>query len=363
MNGILDALTYIGDSLDKPGRAVRGLLGGRPEEALAAIPFSDSLGLTDESNRVSGRDLLSNAGLDVGSGLFGTLAGMGVEMATDPLSLVGAGLGRSVGKAASAAATARGPRYSTTVDDVSNIIKSSNLEGDGARALEMIDRMNKINPSVFGEVPPGSSFLGHGEEGLALKSPSGDVVRLGELPGRLPGRPDVEGVLPSTRAVDYFGQESGSPDFLSGIVRSERSPMADFVGDIDYLGFRGDGLPSRRSDLIQELAAKGVYLNDPHFGNLGMYGGRPVVIDPGAVSSLAEASWVKDATGIPGYDTLPVVRNQNPNALMRALLGAIGGDRASRAAIEAGSAGPNFAPLFTVGGFGLGAGAGAAARE
>lgn len=93
-NPLLDALGYIGDSLDKPGRAIRGVLGGRPEEGLAAIPFSDAMGLTDPANRVSGRDLLQNLGLvgekgpDDGFGL-GDLGGMGVEMALDPLNYVG----------------------------------------------------------------------------------------------------------------------------------------------------------------------------------------------------------------------------------------------------------------------------------
>ena len=95
-DALLDTLGYIGSSLDKPGRAVRGLLAGKPEEALAAIPFSDAAGITDESNAVSGRGLLEHYGLlqpkqaDEGFGL-GDMAGMGAELALDPTNWFGAG--------------------------------------------------------------------------------------------------------------------------------------------------------------------------------------------------------------------------------------------------------------------------------
>ena len=50
MSFLLDALSYFGEAADKPGRAIRGVLGGRPHEALAAIPFSDTLGWTDPAD-------------------------------------------------------------------------------------------------------------------------------------------------------------------------------------------------------------------------------------------------------------------------------------------------------------------------
>ena len=37
MSGLLDALGYVGDVLNKPGRAVRGLLSGNLNEGLAAF--------------------------------------------------------------------------------------------------------------------------------------------------------------------------------------------------------------------------------------------------------------------------------------------------------------------------------------
>src|SRR5438552_1862369 len=61
--GGMGGLAYLGSSLDKAfgGRALRGVLGGHPEELASVIPFSDTMGVTDEANRVSGEDLLKKA--------------------------------------------------------------------------------------------------------------------------------------------------------------------------------------------------------------------------------------------------------------------------------------------------------------
>ena len=93
-NTLMDALSYVGDSIDKPGRAVRGLLAGKAREGLAAIPFSDSLGLTDNHDNTSGRDLTDHYGLtSKHSKSFSSSAlGFGAGILTDPMSLVGAGL-------------------------------------------------------------------------------------------------------------------------------------------------------------------------------------------------------------------------------------------------------------------------------
>jgi hypothetical protein len=88
--GLGAALEYIGGSLDKPGRAVRGFLGGKPQELLAAVPFSDTLGLTNPSDRVSGRDLTNKWGLTSPSDRSwnSSIAGFGADIATDPLNLI-----------------------------------------------------------------------------------------------------------------------------------------------------------------------------------------------------------------------------------------------------------------------------------
>lgn len=76
------------DVLDKPGRAVRGVLGGHFRELGNLVPFSDTIGLTDEADRLSGRDLLEKAGLAgrTSHGWGATVAGLAAEVALDPLT-------------------------------------------------------------------------------------------------------------------------------------------------------------------------------------------------------------------------------------------------------------------------------------
>src|SRR5262245_46471491 len=52
----LGGLHYVGSSLGKAfgGRAIRGALGGHWRELASVIPFSDTLGITDEQDEVHG---------------------------------------------------------------------------------------------------------------------------------------------------------------------------------------------------------------------------------------------------------------------------------------------------------------------
>lgn len=106
-------LQYAAETLDKPGRAVRGLLAGRPSELLNLVPFSDAMGLTDPQQSTSGRDLLESYGMLEANtpGLdWGDVAGFGAELLTDPLTWAG-GIGAltKTGKAAQAAGKATKP--------------------------------------------------------------------------------------------------------------------------------------------------------------------------------------------------------------------------------------------------------------
>lgn len=85
----LSGLQWLGETLDKPGRAVRGLLAGRPEALANLIPFSDTMGITDPQDATSGRDLLETYGiLDKNTdGLdTGDFVGFLAEIALDPLT-------------------------------------------------------------------------------------------------------------------------------------------------------------------------------------------------------------------------------------------------------------------------------------
>jgi hypothetical protein len=99
----LGGLGYIGGSLDKAfgGRAIRGLLGGKLEELASIIPFSDKLGITNEENAVSGKELLGYDKNDDSWGGF--LGGLGAELLTDPATYLTFGGKTAIGQAAAKA--------------------------------------------------------------------------------------------------------------------------------------------------------------------------------------------------------------------------------------------------------------------
>lgn len=189
MSALLDALGWVGESLDKPGRAVRGALGGQGLGAFKnLIPFSDTAGITDPSQAVSGRDLLQQWGAvgerdqDEGIGL-GDIAGFGAEMALDPTTYLGIGTLKHLGrlgklKAASKAASPAG--------DVSQIT---------GRGAAFADKAAPVFPGVtpLGRMPssaPADAFLSVSEANAARQAagmrplPSAPSLQPGQLPTR-----------------------------------------------------------------------------------------------------------------------------------------------------------------------------------
>ena len=86
-----DALQYLGETVDKPGRAARGAAVGDWGELANLIPFSDTMGLTNPDEAVSGRNVLENydlVGADEEGLDWGDAAGFGLEMILDPLNLI-----------------------------------------------------------------------------------------------------------------------------------------------------------------------------------------------------------------------------------------------------------------------------------
>ncbi len=106
----LGGLSYIGKVLDKTfgGRAIRGVLGGNPEELASIIPMSDTLGLTSSANEISGRQLLDRTGLTTAGddSWANTLAGVGAEVLLDPATYATFGGSTAAGLAAKKAGTA-----------------------------------------------------------------------------------------------------------------------------------------------------------------------------------------------------------------------------------------------------------------
>lgn len=344
-SALLDALGYVGDALGKPGRAVRGLLAGRADEAAAAIPFSDALGLTDPGRAVSGRDLLDHYGLSTGNSLADSALGFGADVVTDPTTYLGGFLGRMAGKAAGrgleAAAAARGPGYATTLAD---LMPAARAADDGGLAVRRLDWIGKHAPGAFGEVPEGSSLLGAGAEGVTFRTPAGDVVRLGREMADAPGRPVSANVLQSTRALDYG---TGIP---GAVVRAERVPLAETVGDASYW-LRGSGRPgqTRLGALAHDAAAEGLNFADRTPANAGLVNGQSLVIDPGAVRATEQFAG--------GFQ--PVGTASQPSALTRAMLDLLGGQRATRRALDAGLTAPGYERGFGAAGALAGGGLGA----
>lgn len=108
MEGGLGGLAYLGKVLDKSfgGRAVRGGLGwltgvenASPRELLSVLPFSDTLGITNEQQVIHGEDLLRGWGVTdpADDSFFGsTLPGVATEIALDPAMWVGAAVPKFV---------------------------------------------------------------------------------------------------------------------------------------------------------------------------------------------------------------------------------------------------------------------------
>lgn len=150
---MFDALDYLLGSINKPGRAVRGLLGGRPHEALSAIPFSDTLGLTDPGDEVTGADLIRKAGLATGSDFGDEALGMGASMALDPLTYLG-GLG---------AFKARGPLSRLLAGPADELARATPDASD-AKLFSLFDGLDPIErlkpseplPRMTRTPPPGT---------------------------------------------------------------------------------------------------------------------------------------------------------------------------------------------------------------
>lgn len=93
MSSTLGAIGQVGDAVDKVtgGRALRGVLAGKPRELASVVPFSDSMGLTDEHDKTSGRDLTDAYGI-TGKGdssLGANAAGFLADNVLSPGNIIG----------------------------------------------------------------------------------------------------------------------------------------------------------------------------------------------------------------------------------------------------------------------------------
>lgn len=269
---------------------------------LALLGGSAIGGLAQSGGNASGNEAFRAPTTgEVGQGLFGSddfLSSLLAGALTDPLTYaggIGGGrVGAKLGREAEIATHAAGPGYRG---------KNSLLEAiqAGDKATEAVgwdrhfsNRFDQMAPGQFdriaSEVPPGSSFLGSGSDAIAMRTPQGDVLRIGNIPDARvgQGRPVAESVLPSTRSVDVPVSGMEVPGF-----RVERSPLAE----MKPAGYwktppAGPGMTARQKRMltspVEELenraSREGISFWDQHVGNVGVHGDKPVIIDPGAFS-------------------------------------------------------------------------------
>lgn len=209
----LGGVGYVGSALEKAfgGRAIRGALGGKPRELLSVLPFSDTLGITDYNDRVSGKQLLGFRPDD--DSWAATLAGIGTEVALDPGTYLTFGSGALTGAGAAAKAAGVLPK---TIAGRATTTLSQALAGAAPEALEAATRTLARSGTTLAE--QGASHLG-GVVGVGLPFMNPAFV-LGANPG---GAAFVQGLGAVAKGLDTAAR---SVPILSKLTYS---PVADMA--------------------------------------------------------------------------------------------------------------------------------------
>lgn len=195
---VIGGVAYAGETLDKPGSALRGLLAGNPAELANLIPFSDTLGITssegwlggtplqvtDDEKTVYGRDLLEKWGLANPNkpGLFnsasdaaGDIGGLALEIGLDPLTYLSFGAS-AFGKAGKVAkAVGKAPLESVVHPTTLALTKGKRT----ARITETLaDRLRGATPEVMAHADAAAKALGSNLPDL-MHQPLGGLFRWG----------------------------------------------------------------------------------------------------------------------------------------------------------------------------------------
>ena len=393
IDSLLDAFGYVGDSLDKLGpRPLRGLLGGKPREALSFVPFSDELGLTDPHDIQRGRDLTDKYGLTDphDTGLGAHAAGFLTEALLDPLAFAGGATaafkgGRHVVKDL-LHTPRRGmmdinpfPHGSSRVNAMADRLGPQFPAKEGQEIVHeamrpWLDKMAEhemdpvlhnslmgIGPDerrlLYQEIPPGSKPLASGAEGPALQTPQGHVIKLSPAVSHfgndetnwarrnmLPpqGRPHIPEMLDPIRSNIFGFPDSGvSVEHLHKV-----DPLLNALSGISSMGgAMNSGLRIRRNaDDIAKYVADQIRQNHPMLTpwdvvakNVSLTpGNRAVIHDAGAVTRRVGGEHI-DTGVLPGLHANPAERKQlmrmgSPEAVQQAMLQSIA--RGPRAGVE-----------------------------
>jgi hypothetical protein len=323
---LLNGLSYVGDSFDKMGsRQLRGVLGGKPRELASFIPFSDRLGITDEKDIVSGRDLLHNAGLvDKSTSGFGAgLAGAATEMALDPMSIVG-GVGvakRLLRPAASTFKQVRNLREPIALakhipSEGRDVMANTKLIGRGAGD----DAALKYN-AVLGKRTAPAATGGAYHPSLGLASVYTDIPSLVGMTGR---HELMHGMI--DQAVKT-GNRSGLGVLGSTAARFGGSKNSLASGVHELLGETAARAAEKRGVLGQAGEAARFLVNPESHWNYGDY----IQKHSPAVAMGWHAAPGAIAGGVGGAATGALANPDNPweGALAGGSIGALGGGIAS----------------------------------
>ncbi len=233
LGGVMGTVQYLGETLDKPGRAVRGLLAGRPEAAMNLIPFSDTFGLTDPKKATSGRDLLRMyAGAPKNKpGLFHSpedafwdVAGFATEVGLDPLTFVTGPLGTLTKKGAAKVAGTGAKKLATKGDDILKMVKEV-VEGVPAKGSQTLGRtpaaiakqIEEGDRALLGlKVPFGPQFGPQFGTKSKLAAKAMDYLF---YRGKYSPIPVARGLFSSTAGGQFTGAASRAADILADTKR------------------------------------------------------------------------------------------------------------------------------------------------
>lgn len=308
---ILDALQWVGESLDKPGAAVRGLLAGRPGQLANLIPFSDTLGLTDPKERTYGRDLLQKWGMlgENTPGLdMGDVAGFGVDVLSgfggDYGVLKGAGaLGRMAGRYADEAVK------SPTLGVFGGALGDFSQYGKQARQVSPDEAMSLYRPwadSLSPEEAEAIRLFTSGPQnavsstlrGISPNKPLGEIPNLGVssaptinsterifnemIPYADSAIAKGEGILPDTvtyrLSQQLGGMNAGNARSKIGEILTDPSYQSTTI--TPYGRFYGTSTGQPGDMLLDILYPKGTPGAFPNAGGLSKYPGELELITP-----------------------------------------------------------------------------------
>jgi len=185
-------------ALDKPGRAIRGTLAGRPEELLNLIPLSDAFEWTDPDKAVSGRDLNRMAGLADDEDTWGNwFGGLATEILTDPLNLI------TLGTSSSLTAAGKAAKLTTGLERTA----AGRIGAKGGAQAGLFGLRTPWFTDALG-LPKGNLPLMTGPAGEAVAKWGADTIE--SLTRNVPG------VAKARSWFEYGAGRTGNPDIVNG---------------------------------------------------------------------------------------------------------------------------------------------------